>query len=264
MTNYLNNLLTHKGTSEILNIFLKENIEIRFVGGCIRDVLLGIKNTEIDFAVQCNPDQTIKILEKNNIRFSDYAKKYGTIIAIFDKDKIDITSLRDDLNQSGRHTEVIFTKDWKKDALRRDFTFNAMFMRSNGEIIDYFNGKKDLISKKIRIIGNLENRVKEDYLRIFRFYRFLGLFDKPTFDLEYIPVFSVNMLNLRKNISNQKMNEELLKMLKNNYKINSLTNFNKKNEPNILIQNIMKWWIEDRYENGLKNCMKEISKIIYR
>ena len=130
--------------SQIIEIFDKEKIEIQFVGGCIRDALVGKKNFDIDFSINCNPAITSKILTQNKISVLEYGKKYGTITAVIEKRKFEITSLRKDLNQRGRYTDIVFTNDWSKDARRRDFTFNAMYMLPSGKVTDYFFGKNDI------------------------------------------------------------------------------------------------------------------------
>ena len=107
---------------------------------------------------------------------------YGYIIDYPNNKKSQITSLREDSNQLGRHTSVLFTKDWKKDAARRDFTFNALYLGEDSKLYDYYNGQEDLQAKVIKFIGEIEDRIKEDYLRIYRYVRFLGLFDLPLID----------------------------------------------------------------------------------
>ena len=174
--NLLDQFMSRKDVEKIIEVFTKEYIEICFVGGCIRDVLAGIKSQDIDFAVNCLPDKIIKILNNNDIKFEDYGKKYGSIVAKINDQKFEITSLRKDINQQGRNTEVIFTNDWEKDALRRDFTMNAIYLSPSGKLYDYFNGQSDIANQQIRFIGDINQRIQEDYLRIFRFYRFLGCF----------------------------------------------------------------------------------------
>ena len=122
------------------------------------------------------------LLKKHNIEYDDYALQYGSIIAYLNNKKIQITTLREDINQLGRHTSVLYTKDWKKDAARRDFTFNALYLGIDQKVYDFYNGQKDLKEKKIKFIGEIEDRIKEDYLRIYRYFRFLGLFDQPDID----------------------------------------------------------------------------------
>ena len=174
--NLIDQFMSKEGVQDVIRIFTEENIEICFVGGCIRDVLAGIQSHDIDFAINCVPEETIRVLSNNNIKFDDYGKKYGSILAIINNNKFEITSLREDVNQKGRDTDVKFTNDWHKDALRRDFTMNAMYLFPSGALYDYFDGQSDVANQQIRFIGDIEQRIQEDYLRILRFYRFLGCF----------------------------------------------------------------------------------------
>ena len=171
----IDQFIEREGVNNIIHIFSREGIEICFVGGCIRDALIGFQSFEIDFAINCKPEDTIATLQKNNIKFEEYGKKYGSIVAKINNKKFDITSLREDYNQQGRKTDVKFTSDWYKDASRRDFTINSIYLSPSGQIYDYFGGQQDLANQQIRFIGDIEQRIKEDYLRIFRYYRFLDV-----------------------------------------------------------------------------------------
>lgn len=262
MSEYLNFWFSILGVSQIVELFIKSKIEIRFVGGCVRDALLGEKNSDIDFVVNCKPNIVCKILLRNNVEFLEYGKKYGTIIAVINKKNFEITSLREDKNPKGRYTDVVFTEDWYKDAQRRDFTFNAISMTYEGKIFDYFEGQRDLKLQQIKFIGNISERIKEDYLRIMRYFRFLGLFEKPIMITGYEKILNEQLPNLRKHVSNNRIREELIKMLKNNFKINSLVSLTSMNKSNDLIKTIREWWTEDKYELGLKTYINKIDKLV--
>jgi len=260
---YLNYWFSIKGIAQIIELFEKEKHDIRFVGGCVRDALLGNKSSDIDFAINCDPNTTADLLIKNKIEILEYGKKYGTITAVIGKNFFEITSLRKDKNQSGRYTEVIFTKDWQQDAQRRDFTFNAINITPTGKIEDFFNGQNDIKLQKVKFIGSIEERLQEDYLRILRYFRFLGLFENPFSIDEYEEIIFKNLSQLRKNVSNDRIRQELLKMLKNKFKLNSILNPKNPNEKNILINTVQKWWNEDQYELGLHRCMNIINELIF-
>ena len=166
----------------LFSIFKSKNIELRLVGGSIRDFLIDREIRDIDSATALEPNDVLELLNENNIEYDDFAIRYGSIIAYPNNTKIQITSLREDINQLGRHTSVLYTKDWKKDAARRDFTFNALYLGEDCKLYDYYNGQQDLQEKVIKFIGEIEDRIKEDYLRIYRYFRFLGLFDLPLID----------------------------------------------------------------------------------
>ena len=177
-------LLNKDHIKYLFSIFENNNAEIRLVGGCIRDAFLNKESKDIDTATVLEPNDVLELLINNNIEYDDFAIQYGSLIAYPLEQKVQITTLREDINQIGRHTNVIYTSSWEKDAARRDFTFNAMYLGSNNKLYDYYNGKEDLVEKKIRFIGEIEERIKEDYLRIFRYFRFLGLFELPNIILK--------------------------------------------------------------------------------
>ena len=144
--NKITNLLNLEHVKFLISIFKENNIEIRLVGGCIRDALLEREIKDIDTATTLEPQDVLSLLKENNIEYDDFAIRYGSIIAYPNNKKIQITTLREDINQLGRHTSVLYTKDWEKDAARRDFTFNAIYADLHGNLYDPFNGKKDLES----------------------------------------------------------------------------------------------------------------------
>lgn len=157
---------------KIFQIFLKEGDEIRLVGGCVRDLLIGKMVHDFDFATKFLPDDIIAILEKNNVKAIPTGKKFGTITAVLNRKNFEITTLRKDLNNDGRHCEPEFVDDYLLDASRRDFTINALYLDDKGTIMDYFNGIADLQNKHVRFIGDATSRIEEDYLRVLRFFRF--------------------------------------------------------------------------------------------
>ena len=106
------------------------------------------------------PEDVLSLLKDNNIEYDDFAIQYGSIIAYPHNQKIQITTLREDVNQMGRHTNVIYTNSWKKDSARRDFTFNALYVGNKNKLHDYYNGQSDLNESKIRFIGEIEDRIK--------------------------------------------------------------------------------------------------------
>ena len=256
----IDQFMSKEGVQDIIKILTEENIEICFVGGCIRDVLSGIQSHDIDFAINCAPGETIKVLNKKNIKFDDYGKKYGSILVMINNKKFEITSLREDVNQKGRDTDVKFTNDWHKDALRRDFTMNAIYLFPSGALYDYFDGQGDIANQQIRFIGDIEERIQEDYLRILRFYRFLGCFkDRKILD-DYERILCRNISMINNHISNEVMRSEILKMLKNKYAINSFSDFHNPTLKNDLIQKINDWWFRDNYHLGIQKCMNEVDR----
>ena len=163
-------------------VFKDNNHEMRIVGGAVRDIALGKSPKDIDFATDATPDEMIAILDKANIRHKPTGLEHGTITAIIDNEPFEITTLRADTETDGRHAKVEFVKSWEEDAKRRDLTYNAMSMDIEGNVYDYFGGMDDLQDKVSKFVGDAEERITEDYLRILRYFRFQGRLSKPTWD----------------------------------------------------------------------------------
>ncbi len=214
---YLNSFRVLKDDPGIVLLFNSINnhttdSEILFVGGCVRQNILGEKVEDIDLATTLDPDEVINCLNKNSIKFIDIGKKYGTITAIIEKKKFEITSLRKDIKTDGRHAEVQYCKNWKEDADRRDFTFNSIYSNLNGELFDPFNGKDDLLNGYVKFIGNPKTRIKEDYLRILRYIRFFLIYSKNNHSEEIKKIIKQNINGINK-ISNDRLLSELKKIL---------------------------------------------------
>ncbi|XP_076667043.1 CCA tRNA nucleotidyltransferase 1, mitochondrial [Andrena cerasifolii] len=160
----------------LAGLFKERNYELRIAGGAVRDILMGVKPMDLDFATTATPDQMKTMFEEEQIRMiNNKGEKHGTVTSrINDKENFEVTTLRIDKITDGRHAEVVFTNDWKLDALRRDLTINSMFLDLEGRIYDYFFGYDDLQKKRVVFVGNPVTRIQEDYLRILRYFRFYG------------------------------------------------------------------------------------------
>ena len=189
--------------------------EIRFVGGCIRKIIQKEIVDDIDLATNLNPQQLCEVLKNNNINYFETGKEHGTITAVIDDYKFEITSLREDIKTDGRHAEVRFSNDWKKDALRRDFTFNSIYSDREGNLFDPFNGKEDLKNGVIKFINDPEQRIKEDYLRILRYLRFYLVYSKHKHDFETTKIIKKNIKGIS-NLSKERLLDELKKYVKSN------------------------------------------------
>ncbi|ASX28014.1 poly(A) polymerase [Rickettsia sp. MEAM1 (Bemisia tabaci)] len=161
-----------KGYEKILSLLNKKG-EARLIGGSVRDALLGKDSYDIDIATNLLPNEVTSILSQAKIKTIPTGLKFGTITAILEKEQFQITTLRKDIECNGRHAKVVFTNDFAEDAERRDFTINALsYCHFKGKIYDYFNGFEDLKQQKVIFIRAAHQRIKEDYLRILRFFRF--------------------------------------------------------------------------------------------
>ena len=206
-----------KKKKEIKKLFLaienySEDSEIRYVGGCVRKILNNEIVDDIDFAVNLKPEECSAALKENNIKFFEIGISHGTIIAVIDSYKFEITSLRKDLITDGRHAKVAFTSDWQEDASRRDFTINAIFSDIHGNLYDPFDGKKDLEIGKIKFIGDADKRIKEDYLRILRYIRFFLNYSKTEHNDKIRKIIKQN-LNGISNISSERLLDEFKKLV---------------------------------------------------
>ena len=206
-----------KKKKEIKKLFLaienySEDSEIRYVGGCVRKILNNEIVDDIDFAVNLKPEECSAALKENNIKFFEIGISHGTIIALIDSYKFEITSLRKDLITDGRHAKVAFTTDWQEDASRRDFTINAIFSDIHGNLYDPFDGKKDLEIGKIKFIGDADKRIKEDYLRILRYIRFFLNYSKTDHNDKIRKIIKQN-LNGISNISSERLLDEFKKLI---------------------------------------------------
>jgi hypothetical protein len=186
--------------------------EIRIVGGAVRDLLQGKEPKDIDVATNACPEQVMEVLDSVGIRHEPTGLQHGTITAVIDGEAIEITTLRIDSDHDGRHATVEFTNDWKLDAERRDLTFNAMSMTFDGTVFDFFGGAEDLKNNVARFVGSADARLKEDFLRMLRFFRFQGRFENPNWDEETLAVVKANAEGLE-GVSGERVWSELKKVL---------------------------------------------------
>ncbi len=144
------------------------------VGGCVRDTLLGRPVNDIDIATPLLPETVVARLQAADITVIPTGLQHGTVTAVIDKTPYEITTLRRDVQTDGRHATVAFTNAYAEDANRRDFTINALYLTPSGQVTDPTNGRKDLAQKRLCFIGDPTKRIREDYLRLLRFFRFLA------------------------------------------------------------------------------------------
>ncbi len=172
--------------------------EVRYVGGCVRKILNQEIVDDIDLATNLDPNHVKEALTQNKIKFYETGIEHGTITAIVENEKYEITSLRSDISTDGRHAKVKFTKDWLKDAERRDFTINAIYSDLNGNLFDPFDGANDLKNGRIVFVGDAEKRIKEDYLRVLRYIRFFIQYSKENHDQKIIKHIKKNLNGVSK------------------------------------------------------------------
>ena len=186
---------------------------IRLVGGCVRDSIIGRETTDIDLATNLTPEVVLEALRAVKIKAIPTGISHGTVTAVVGKTPYEITTLRADTQCDGRHALVAFTDSWLDDASRRDFTFNAMYCDKHGRIYDYFSGIRDLLNRKVAFIGNAEERINEDFLRILRVFRFhASICSDSVLDPEIVSVCQKYAKNLSR-LSRERIRNEFLKLL---------------------------------------------------
>ncbi|WP_349968282.1 CCA tRNA nucleotidyltransferase [Wolbachia endosymbiont of Armadillidium arcangelii] len=213
-------------TSVIIDAIEKFGGEARLVGGCVRDSILQRDVHDIDLTTNLLPDQAIEALKLRNIKTIPTGLKHGTITAILNQRFFEITTLRHDVKCDGRHAKVEFTNDWQADASRRDFTFNALYADKHGHIYDYFGGTQDLKARRLNFIGNAEDRIKEDYLRILRAFRFHAKICIGDLSDEILDVCK-KYSHMIQNLSGERIREEVFKLLECNDPVPTLKSMQK-------------------------------------
>ncbi len=217
--NYINSGFKNiKKETEIDQVFFainsfSKNSEIRYVGGCVRKIINREKVDDIDLAVNLKPNDVCDALNKKNISYYESGIEHGTITALINDIKFEITSLRKDVDTDGRHAKVEFSEDWKEDASRRDFTINSIYASREGSLFDPFGGKKDLENGIVKFIGDADVRIKEDYLRALRYIRFFLNYSKYKHNPKVIKIIKKN-LNGISGISSERLLDEFKKLLK--------------------------------------------------
>lgn len=168
--------MTGPAVAPVIAALGEGGVDVRFVGGCVRDALLRRPVDDIDIGVPLPPDEAGGRLEAAGLKVVPTGIAHGTVTAVSEGTAFEVTSLRRDVETDGRRAAIAYTADWREDALRRDFTMNALSLRPDGAVFDYFGGLADLDVPCIRFVGDPHERIREDHLRILRFYRFAARF----------------------------------------------------------------------------------------
>lgn len=185
----------------------------RYVGGVVRDTLLGIAPKDVDMATLLLPQATLERLAAAGIRAVPTGLAHGTVTAVLEGGPVEITTLRRDVETDGRHATVAFSTEWREDAARRDFTINALYADPvTGEVFDWFGGLDDLNARRVRFIGDAETRIREDYLRILRYFRFQARFGSIPADAQAEAAVQALSAGL-KGLSRERIAGELLNLL---------------------------------------------------
>jgi len=204
--------MTAAPTRAVMSALESNEDRTRFVGGAVRNALLRVPVIDVDIATQFTPDEVIRRLAATQLRAVATGIEHGTVTAIADGTAFEVTSLRRDVETFGRRAVVAYTTDWKEDALRRDFTMNALYASADGTLFDYFTGLEDVAARRVRFIGDAGQRIREDYLRILRFFRFYACYGRGVPDAAAISACVAERQGL-KLLSGERVQKELLLLL---------------------------------------------------
>jgi len=204
--------MTAPETQAVLEALQADGTEVRFVGGCVRDALLRRPVSDVDIATPDAPETVIELLARAGLRAVPTGLKHGTVTAVAGGRGFEVTTLRVDVETYGRHAKVAFTDDWTADAARRDFTLNALYLAPDGTLYDAFGGLEDLKARRIRFVGRAADRIREDVLRLLRFFRFYAHFGTPPPDPDALDACA-EFAHLVPRLSAERVWAELRKLL---------------------------------------------------
>jgi poly(A) polymerase len=204
--------LDAKATRTLIAALNAGGLDFRFVGGAVRDGLLGRKVADIDVATPARPEAVIRAVEAAGLKAIPTGIAHGTVTAMVGRHSFEITTLRRDVETDGRHAVVAFTDDWRADAARRDFTMNALYADRDGTITDFFGGEADARAGRVRFIGDAAERIAEDGLRILRFFRFHAWYGTGPLDPAGLAA-CVQLAGMIDRLSGERVRVELFKTL---------------------------------------------------
>jgi len=199
-------------TQAVLEALARGGAEARIVGGAVRNALLGAPVKDLDIATTASPEDVVRLAEAASLRAVPTGMAHGTVTVISGRQPFEVTTLRRDIETDGRHAKVAFTTDWAADARRRDFTINALYCDRAGALLDPLAGYGDLKARRVRFIGSAEDRIREDYLRILRFFRFTAEYAEGAPDAAGLAA-SVALAPGLARLSSERVRAELLRLL---------------------------------------------------
>ncbi|MEX0697000.1 MAG: CCA tRNA nucleotidyltransferase [Dongiaceae bacterium] len=205
--------MTAAETRAVLDALTAEGGEVRFVGGCVRDAVLGRPVKDVDIATHDPPERVIALLERAGLKAVPTGIAHGTVTAVVGGKHFEITTLRRDVETFGRRARVEFTDDWAADAARRDLTMNALFCSPDGALYDPFGGLADLRAGRVRFVGDAAARIREDVLRLLRFFRFYAHYGRPPPDPEALAAAKA-LAPLLPTLSGERVRGETFKLLR--------------------------------------------------
>ena len=204
--------MTASETQAVMAALSANGATVRFVGGCVRDALAGRPVKDIDIATADPPDRVLGLLAAAGVKAIPTGIDHGTVTAVVPPVHFEVTTLRIDTETDGRRARVEFSADWEADAARRDFTINAVYCDSDGRLFDPTGGIADLRAKVVRFVGDPDARIKEDFLRILRFFRFTAFYGDPKPAADGVAACRANAASLP-SLSGERVAGEILRLL---------------------------------------------------
>lgn len=206
--------LEDPNTQHVCKVLKDGGADVYFVGGCVRNALLGAGASDLDLCTNMRPEQVIDVAGAAGIRAVPTGIDHGTVTLVHKSVPYEITTFRRDVATDGRRAVVAFSDCIKEDAARRDFTMNALYARPDGEVVDPLDGLPDLVARRVRFIGTAENRIREDYLRSLRYFRFHAWYGNADlgFDPDALSAIAGNLDGIP-SLSRERVGQELIKLL---------------------------------------------------
>ena len=204
--------MTAAPTRAVMDALAGAGGDARFVGGCVRNALLGRPIDDIDIATTLRPEAVQAAAAKAGLKAVPTGLRHGTVTVVADHRPFEVTTLRIDVQTDGRHAVVAFSDDWRADAARRDFTMNTLSAAPDGRVFDYFGGVDDARAGRVRFVGDPAARIREDYLRILRFFRFYAQYGRPPADEAALAAIRGQVDGIA-DLSGERLRQEMLKLL---------------------------------------------------
>lgn len=204
--------LTARSTRTVLEVLAAAGYEGRVVGGAVRNTLMELPVSDIDIATTARPEAVVLACRRAGLTTIPTGIEHGTVTVISDHKPVEVTTLRRDVETDGRRAVVAFTDDWEEDACRRDFTINALYCDASGTLHDPIGGYPDLLARRVRFIGDADQRIREDYLRIMRFFRFHATYASGPADTIALAACARGHVGLA-SLSAERVRSELVRML---------------------------------------------------
>lgn len=206
--------LQRSETQAVFKALDRDGQSVRAVGGAVRNTLMGMPAADIDLATTATPDLVVTFAAAAGLAAVPTGLEHGTVTVIANHVPFEVTTLREDIKTFGRHAEVAFTTDWTADARRRDFTMNALYCSADGTVHDPIGGYPDLVARRVRFIGSAEDRIREDYLRVLRFFRFFAEYGRTPEDIDHAGLTAATRLSTGlDNLSRERIRQELIRLL---------------------------------------------------